>query len=55
MAQYTNPASPDALYDAERELDELTSAITGRRAFSYNPNADPMPPYLAVYVWKRTA
>jgi len=34
--------SADALYDAERELDELTAAITGRRAFSYNPSADPM-------------
>lgn len=41
---YASAGTPgaDALYEADRELNELYSAITGRRAFSYNPNADPM-------------
>ena len=29
-------------YDADRELEELCAAITGRRAFSYDPSADPL-------------
>ena len=47
MAQYSYTASPDyrpgdALYDADEELSSLYAAITGRKAFTYNPNTDPM-------------
>lgn len=47
MAQYTSSASRpdpagDALSAADREVESLYAAITGRKAFSYNPSADPM-------------
>lgn len=47
MAQNTSSASRtypagDALSAADREVEALYAAITGRKAFSYNPNTDPM-------------
>ena len=45
MAQYASfagPAVADPLSTADQEVDALYSAITGRKAFSYNPNADPV-------------
>ena len=34
--------SADPYADSDRELDSLYAAITGRKAFSYNPAADPL-------------
>ena len=47
MAQYYDKAAAsygpgNAIYEADRELDSLYSALTGRKAFSYNPNSDPL-------------
>ena len=36
------PANGGALLAADREVESLYAAITGRKAFSYNPNTDPM-------------
>ena len=46
MALISTGAQPvpgaDPYGESERELDELYAAITGRKAFSYNPGADPL-------------
>ena len=45
MAQYSSGAAgavSGALAAADREVDSLYAAIKGRKAFSYNPNTDPM-------------
>ena len=47
MAQYASIASPDyrpgdALYEADRELEALYAALSGRGRFSYEPGRDPL-------------
>jgi len=46
MAQYASGGIPlktrDPQSAADQEVNELYAAITGRKAFSYNPNTDPM-------------
>ena len=38
----SDPGAAALSYDPDRELNELYTAITGRRAFSYSPQRDPL-------------